>query len=431
VKNLIMGGRRTSGTGNGHLSLRALNFFMADMQSGIGPFVGVYLLAHGWQNGLIGSVMTIGSLAGVLCTAPAGAWVDSSSNKRWIVVISGLAAVLSSSILLFSQSFWPVAVSQVATTVAGAAVGPAVTGITLGMYRQSGFNRQLGINQAYNHVGNAIGAALSGFLGWKFGLPAVLWLAFGFAILSVASVLSIPRQAIDDRAARGLRNTGSSTSGAHGLSMLLSCKPLLVLAITLAVFNLGNGAMLPMYALAVINAKQGDPAAFVAATVVVAQVTMVFAALLAVRLVEKHGAWLVILVSFAVLPVRALLAPHLIVSWGVFPMQILDGVTSGLHSVAIPVLVARTLNGTGRINIGQGIILTAQGAGAALSPAIGGWIAQWQGYNAAFYTLGFIATLSIVIWITLAPSLRPMRTLAARNRFRSRKRIRQPAHAGT
>ena len=29
--------------------LLALNFFMADMQAGIGPFLGVFLLAHGWQ----------------------------------------------------------------------------------------------------------------------------------------------------------------------------------------------------------------------------------------------------------------------------------------------------------------------------------------------------------------------------------------------
>src|SRR6202012_1843845 len=96
-------------------SLSALNFFMADMQSGIGPFVGVFLLAHGWLNGSIGSVMTIGAIAGVLVTAPAGAWVDSSGNKRWIVVVSGLAAVIASSIILVAQSFWPVALSQVAT----------------------------------------------------------------------------------------------------------------------------------------------------------------------------------------------------------------------------------------------------------------------------------------------------------------------------
>ena len=32
--------------------LESLNFFMADMQAGIGPFLGVFLLAHGWQSGL-------------------------------------------------------------------------------------------------------------------------------------------------------------------------------------------------------------------------------------------------------------------------------------------------------------------------------------------------------------------------------------------
>jgi MFS family permease len=409
----------------GRHALRALNFFMADMQAGIGPFVGVYLLAHGWQNGMIGSVITLGSIVGVLVLIPAGAWVDSSRNKRWIVVVSGLAAVCASSIILIRQDFWPVAVSQVTTTIAGAAVGPAVTGITLGMYRQSGFNRQLGINQAYNHAGNAVGAAISGLLGWKFGLPAVLWLALAFGVISMACVLAIPPQSIDDRAARGLRANGRAEHQVSGLTILISCKPLLLLAITLAIFYLGNGAMISLYALAVVSAKQGDPAVFIATTVVVAQVTMVCASLLAARCVEKYGAWLVILISFLVLPARVLLAPHLIVGWGVFPMQILDGITSGLHTVAIPVLVARILNGTGRINLGQGAIITAQSAGAALSPAIGGWIADWKGYNAAFYTFGAFAIVAIVLWTTLAPSLKPMRTLAAARHTHSRKRLRE------
>ena len=30
--------------------LLALNFFMADIQAGIGPFLGVFLLAHGWDT---------------------------------------------------------------------------------------------------------------------------------------------------------------------------------------------------------------------------------------------------------------------------------------------------------------------------------------------------------------------------------------------
>ena len=51
-------------------ALLALNFFMADMQAGIGPFLGVFLLAHGWQSGLIGSVMTIGGVAGMIFMRP-------------------------------------------------------------------------------------------------------------------------------------------------------------------------------------------------------------------------------------------------------------------------------------------------------------------------------------------------------------------------
>ncbi|MBS0528140.1 MAG: MFS transporter, partial [Proteobacteria bacterium] len=51
-------------TAKGIRPLLALNFFMADMQAGIGPFLGVFLLAHGWQSGLIGTVMTVGGVAG-------------------------------------------------------------------------------------------------------------------------------------------------------------------------------------------------------------------------------------------------------------------------------------------------------------------------------------------------------------------------------
>jgi MFS family permease len=210
---------------------------------------------------------------------------------------------------------------------------------------------------------------------------------------------------------------------------LFSSKPLLLLAAALAIFNLGNGAMLPLYALAVVGAKQANPAAFVAATVVIAQITMVFASLLAVRLVQRHGGWMVLLVSFIVLPIRSVIAPHLVVSWGVVPMQILDGITSGLHTVAVPVLVAKILNGTGRINVGQGAVLSAQGIGAALSPAVGGWIAQVFGYNAAFYSLGGFAMLAILVWTTLAPRYKPLRSIAAHQQARGRSSRAMPARA--
>lgn len=62
--------------------LQALNFFMADMQAGIGPFLGFLLLSHGWKSRPIGTVMTIGGVAGMLMTVPAGALIDETKWYR-------------------------------------------------------------------------------------------------------------------------------------------------------------------------------------------------------------------------------------------------------------------------------------------------------------------------------------------------------------
>lgn len=388
------------------IALQALNFFMADAQAGIGPFLGVFLQSRGWGTSAIGAVMTIGGIAGMIVTAPAGALVDATTRKREYVVVASIFTLLASALIWVSQSFWVVAGSQVATAIAGAAIGPGMVGLTLGIFHQAGFNRQNGRNQAFNHAGNVAGAALSGALGWKFGFVAVFWLAAVFAVLAIISVLLVPRSAIDDRVARGLGDGDSGSDKARGLRVLLECKPLLVLAAALALFHLGNGAMLPLYGLAAVAARQGNPAGIVAMTIVVAQAVMVVASLFAMRIAESRGYWLVILISFLALPIRGLVAASVIKYWGIFPVQALDGVGAGLQSVAVPGLVARILNGTGRVNVGQGAVMTVQGIGASLSPALGGFIAQQFGYHVSFLTLGSFAIGSVILWLTFAPLLK-------------------------
>ena len=343
----------------------------------------------------------------MLMTTPAGALIDATHSKKLFVIIPGICTVAASGIVLLSQEFWLVATSQVATAIAGAAIGPAVAGITLGIVRQAGFNRQNGRNQAFNHAGNMVGAALSGFVGWVYGFTAVFWLAALFGVFSIVSVLMIPGDAIDDDAARGLAHEPGDGKHARGLQVLVECKPLLILAAALLFFHLGNAAMLPLYGLAVVADKQADPASFVAMTIVIAQGVMILTSLVAMRMAEKEGYWLVLLVSFMALPVRGVIAAWLLNRWGVYPVQILDGVGAGLQSVAVPGLVARILDGTGRINAGQGAVMTVQGVGASLSPAIGGWIAQELGYGPMFLILGAFAAVSVALWIVFASLLKP------------------------
>ncbi|WP_036144509.1 MFS transporter [Luteibacter sp. 9135] len=382
----------------GQRPLEALNFFIADVQAGIGPFLGVFLQSLGWTTGAIGSVMTMGGVAGLLVTAPAGAVIDATRAKRMAVVVSALCTVLASCIVWFTHSFATVAISQVATAIAGALIGPAIAGITLGMARARGFDRQFGRNQVANHAGNVIGASLSGYVGWKFGFGGVFVVAGVFAALSIAAVLLIPAKAIDHRAARGLETDADDDAAPSGFSILLTCRPLLLLSASLALFHLGNAAMLPLYGMAVVAGHQADPSAFTALTIIVAQLVMVVASLVAMRMIRSTGYWWVILITFLALPVRGLVAALFIGHWGVYPVQILDGIGAGLQSVAVPALIARLMQGTGRVNVAQGAVMTMQGVGAALSPLLGGMMAQSIGYRGAFLVLGGISVGSLALW---------------------------------
>ncbi len=398
--------RRADSRGSGLGALVALNFFMADVQAGIGPFVGVLLQSRGWKTGAIGSVLTIGGIAGMFATIPAGGLVDSSRRKRLIVVVAGLLTIAASALLWVSNGFAIVAASQIATALAGAALGPAITGMTLGMVGQDRFSDQLGQNQIANHAGNVVAAALSGFLGWKFGFLAVFYLSVVFGILSVGSCLLIPAHSIDDDVARGASDITETDHHLSGIATLIKSRQLLVLATSLLLFHLGNAAMLPLYGLAIVAAHQGNASLFTAETIVIAQLVMVVASFAAIRLIRLRGYWWVILFSFLALPVRGLVAAFAIKGWGVIPVQALDGIGAGLQSVAVPALVAQLMQGTGRVNIAQGAVMTFQGIGAALSPALGGLIVDHYGYPACFLSLGAISAGSLILWISYRSVLR-------------------------
>ncbi len=54
---------------------------------------------------------------------------------------------------------------------------------------------------------------------------------------------------------------------------------------------------------------------------VVAQASMVVMSILAMRMAEKQGYWLVLLISFIALPIRGLLASQWIGPLGVYPCR--------------------------------------------------------------------------------------------------------------
>ena len=76
-----------SGRTRANFALDALNFFLADVRGGLGPYLAVYLLTvRNWNEAQIGIVMSIGAIAGILTETPSGALIDAVRSKRAAVV---------------------------------------------------------------------------------------------------------------------------------------------------------------------------------------------------------------------------------------------------------------------------------------------------------------------------------------------------------
>ncbi|MEX6505378.1 MFS transporter [Jiella sp. M17.18] len=381
-------------------ALCGLNFLLADVRDGLGPFLGIFLIGRGWGTDTIGYVMTIGGIAGMLATTPLGALADATRAKRMMVAVCAVLVIAASLGILFFPNFPVVAASQIGTGIAGAAIGPAIAGLTLGLVGQAGLAHQLGRNEAWNHGGNGVAAALSGFFGYEYGLVAVFVLMTVLAAGSLTALLFIRPEEIDHATARGLEHAKSGEAEKpSGFRTLLKNRRLLILAATTMLFNFGNGAMLPLLGQRDASDHLFDPAAYTAATVVIAQLTMIPVALLSARVAGRRGYYYVLLAALVALPIRGALAGLWSNPYAFVPVQMLDGVGAGVLGFAVPGLVAEIMRGSGRVNVSLGAVMTVQGIGASLSPAIGGFVAARYGFEAAFLVLGAFPIPALVLWL--------------------------------
>jgi hypothetical protein len=259
-----------------------MNFFLADVRDGLGPYLAIYLLTvQKWDAASIGVVMSIGGIAGLVAQTPAGALIDATRLKRGIVIGAAVLVTVGSLLLPLLPQFSLVALMQVATGASGAIFAPAIAAITLGVVGPKAFSRRVGRNEAFNHAGNASAAMLAGGTAYFFGPIAVFWVMATMAVASIVATLSMPARAIDHEIARGLtaqqEEKHEQPSGFH---VLLECRPLLIFAACVTMFHFANAAMLPLVGQKLALADRDIGTALMSACIVAAQVVMVPMAML-------------------------------------------------------------------------------------------------------------------------------------------------------
>ena len=386
-------------------SLDAVNFLLADVRGALGPYLNVFLVTQQhWSQTEVGWVTTVGGLLGLAAQTPTGAAIDATRGKRGVVVIALAILALGAVVIFAAPLFWPVLVAKALMAVVGDVFGPSVAALTLGLVTRASLARRMGRNAAFDHAGNVAIAAVAGVVGYLFSQRAVFLTVPIFAVLASMAVLSIPRAAIDENRARGLGDGTGRTDDVQpaGYRVLLLCRPLVDYALCAMLFHFANAPLLPLVGQKLALSHPAWATAMMSSCIIAAQLIMLPVALAVGHTADTFGRRPVLLVGFAVLPVRALLytlsdsAPWLI------GVQLLDGVGAGIFGAITPLVIADLMRGTGRYNLAQGGVATVLGIGASCSGLIAGLIADHFGYSVAFVTSAAVACVALAaMFITL------------------------------
>jgi MFS family permease len=391
-------------------SLRGLDwfvFFVADVQTGFGPFIAVYLTTQKWTQVDIGFVLSIGGLVALLGQMPGGVIVDAARSER---LVAGLA-LGAITIAALAYACWPIFPlvfgAAVLHAAASCVLGPCIVALSLGLVGYSTIGDRLGRNARFASIGNGLAAAAMGACGYFFSARAVFFVTAALLLPTLFALSRIGPREVDPELAHG--GTPERRNEAHpgDLRSLLHRRSLFILAGCAAIFHLANASMLPLMGSVVTMRSAQWATVLIAACIVVPQLVVAAISPWVGHRAEIWGRRWFFLIAFGALALRGLLFaavtdPHLLVV-----IQLLDGITAASLGVMIPLTIADIARGTGHFNLAQGIVGTAVGIGAAISPTLSGYLSDHFGSRSAFAGLAVIAVLGLAAVWALMPETKP------------------------
>ncbi len=385
-----------------------LNFFVANFQTGFGPFISVYLTGAGWTQGAIGAALSAGTVAAMASQVPGGALVDAVRNKRAAAATAIAAIVTSALAIALWPALLPITLAEILHSFASAILGPAIAALTLALVDPSAFGERLGRNARYLAIGNAFAAGLMGMCGYYISDRAVFILTAALGFPALAAVGMIRNSDLARPKLPPILPPAGKPKGENRSWRSLRDRRLLAYFACAILFQLANAAMLPIAAGMVTKRAGGEAQLVIAACIVAPQLVTAVISPWVGRTAERWGRRPILILGFTALPIRgALLAaspdPYLIVV-----IQLFDGLGAAVFGVLTPLVVADITRDSGHYTTFLGIVGLAVGTGATLSTTAAGFITDYFGAAAAFLGLaavGLCATL--LVWIAM-PETRPV-----------------------
>jgi predicted MFS family arabinose efflux permease len=390
-------------------SLRGLDwfiFFLADVQTGFGPFIAVYLTTEKWTQTQIGLVLSIGGVIGLIGQMPGGAIVDAARSER---LVAGLAitAIGCSALSYAAWPIFPVVVAAATLHAAASCVlGPAIAAISLGLVGPRSIGQRFGRNARFASLGNGVAAAVMGTCGYLLSSRSVFLVTFALAIPTLLALFRIRESEIDAARAHGAVPRETSDGGSTSVLGLLSQRALLIFAGGILLLQLANAAMLPLMAGVVTTRSSQWAPLLIAACIIVPQAIVALMSPSVGAFAQAWGRRPLLLIGFGALAIRGLLFATVSDPYVLVAVQVFDGVTAAVFAVMVPLIVADVAFGSGHFNLAQGVVGTATGIGASLSTLLAGYVSDKFGSSIAFAGLAGVAVLGFVMIVLLMPETR-------------------------
>jgi MFS family permease len=393
-----------SGTAAAGRGLDWFNLFVANIQTGFGPFIAVYLVSQRWTQTSIGLALSIGTVAAMASQVPAGAVVDAMPNKTRVAAFSVLA--FTACALMFAIYPIPLFVylAEILHGISSCTLGPAIAAMSLVITGRFGMGLRLGRNARYAAVGNGVGALLMGACGQYISERAVFYLTAAFTLPALVALLPLRRVAV----AAGELRPAPRRQGQRRTQFLhvLADRRLLIFCACAMLFTFANSPMLMLMS-GIMTAKVGNPSLLVAACIVLPQIIVALASPAVGRLAERRGRRIVLIIGFCMLPLRGLLFavstnPTLVVA-----VQALDGIGGACFGIMVPLIVSDVAARTGHFNLSLGFVGFGVGIGATLSTPAAGWLADHFGARLAFFFLAAVGLAAVALVSAAMPETRP------------------------
>ncbi len=392
-------------------SSRALDwfvFFVADVQTGFGPFVAVYLTTQKWTQIDIGLVLTVAGLVSLFGQVPGGALVDRVRSER---LVAGIAISVIGCCAL-AYALWPILpVVMVAAGLQAAAscvLTPAIAAMSLGLVGRTRAGERFGRNARFASLGAGISAAAMGSVGYVFSPQAVFFVTASLLVPALIALRQINPTEINAERGRGNLPEEPPVRPLD-FRFLLQRRPLLIFGLCIMLFHLANAAMLPFMGSVLTTRASEWATILIGACMVGPQLIVALFSPWVGRKAEGWGRRPLLIAAFAALTLRGFLFgvvddPYLLVA-----IQLLDGLTATVFAVLVPLTVADLTYGSGRFNVTLGMIGMMMGLGASISPSLAGIASEGFGSSWAFFSLGTVAAIGFAAVTLLMPETRRLR----------------------